>query len=407
MRPIRHTIPFAEALALTLANARPIDRTERVALADAGGRVLAETIVSGADVPPFARAAMDGFAVRADDTLDASAALPKALRCVDVIFTGQQSQRTVGRGECAEIATGAPMPPGADAVVMVEATDRADGSDRRAEVAILTAVRQGQNVNPRGTDMKAGDTVLDSGDLLTPSRVGVCAAAGRATLAVYAKPIVAMVSTGAEIVEPGQPLAPAQIYDINRYTLSAAIAMHGGVPRPLPNAPDELPALAALLNDAMREADVFVFSGGSSVGERDLVLDAMRQSGDIVFHGIAVKPGKPTALGRVNGRPVFGMPGNPASCLSNAYLLLVPMLRRIARLPDAHPRPERMPLASRIVSTAGRHQFYTVRIEDGAAVPVFKSSGDITSMSRADGYIEIPADRAVVEAGEMVEVKRF
>jgi molybdenum cofactor synthesis domain-containing protein len=407
MRPIRHTISFDQALALTLAAAAPIERTEQVALADAGGRVLAETIAADADVPPFARAAMDGFAVRASDTLGASATAAKTLRCVDVIFTGQQGQRTIGDGECAEIATGAPMPPGADAVVMVEDTDRADGSGRRAEVALRSEVRQGQNVNPRGTVLKAGETILAAGDLLTPSRLGVCAAAGRATLSVYAKPVVAMVSTGAEIVEPGRPLAPAQIYDINRYTLSAAVSMHGGVPRPLPGAPDELPTLATLLNDAMREADIFVFSGGSSVGERDLVLDAIRETGEIVFHGIAVKPGKPTALGRVNGRPVFGMPGNPTSCLSNAYLLLVPMLRRIARLPDTHPRAERMPLARRIVSAAGRHQFYTVRIEDDSAVPVFKSSGDITSMSRADGYIEIPADRAVVEAGEIVEVIRF
>ena len=137
------------------------------------------------------------------------------------------------------------------------------------------------------------------------------------------------------------------------------------------------------------------------------MLDAMRQAGEVIFHGIAVKPGKPTALGRVNGRPVLGMPGNPTSCLSNAYLLLVPMLRRTARLPDHQPRTERVPLASRIVSTAGRHQFYTVRLDGGAAVPAFKSSGDITSMSRADGYIELPAQTEVVEAGETVEVKLF
>ena len=183
--------------------------------------------------------------------------------------------------------------------------------------------------------------------------------------------------------------------------------MHGGVPRVLPSMPDDLPALALMLRETMRSAEIFVFSGGSSVGERDLVLDAMRESGEIIFHGIAVKPGKPTALGRVNGRPVFGMPGNPTSCLSNAYLLLVPMLRRMARLPEHRPRTERLPLARRIVSGAGRHQFYTVRIEGGSAVPAFKSSGDITSMSRADGYIEIPADTDTVEEGQLVDVKHF
>ena len=152
---------------------------------------------------------------------------------------------------------------------------------------------------------------------------------------------------------------------------------------------------------------MLVFSGGSSVGERDLILDVLQGSGEVLFHGIAVKPGKPTVFGRVNGRPVLGMPGYPTSCLSNAYMLLVPMLRRMARLPEHRPQTMRVPLSRRIVSTTGRHQFYTVRIVDGAAVPAFKASGDITSMSLADGYIEISPQTDIVEAGEMVEVKFF
>ena len=407
MRPITKTISFGDALALALGAVTPIERTERLALAEAGGRVLAEALFAAADVPPFSRAAMDGFAVRAEDTLGASGATPKTVRCVDVIFTGEAPRQALAAGECAEIATGAPVPDGADAVVMVEETDRADGSSRRDSVSIRIAVRPGQNVTPRANDIKSGERLLGPGDLLTPSRLGVCAAAGRSHVEVYARPVVAMVSTGGEIVEPGQPLGPAQIYDINRYTLSAAVSMHGGVPNVLPPAPDNLDALAETLVEGTRSADIFVFSGGSSVGERDLVLDAMRRAGDVIFHGIAVKPGKPTALGRVNGRPVLGMPGNPTSCLSNAYLLLVPMLRRTARLPDTAPRIERVPLATRIVSTAGRHQFYTVRLEGGAAVPVFKSSGDITSMSRADGYIEIAADQSVVQEGQLIDVKLF
>ena len=150
-----------------------------------------------------------------------------------------------------------------------------------------------------------------------------------------------------------------------------------------------------------------MFSGGSSVGEKDLVLDAVRGAGDVLFHGIAIKPGKPTALGRVGATLVLAMPGNPTSCLSNAYLLLVPMLRKMARLPAHMPRTVALPLAKRIVSTAGRHQFYTVKVVDGAVEPAFKSSGDITSMSHADGYIEVPAEADVVEAGQMVEVKLF
>jgi molybdopterin molybdotransferase len=407
VRPLRDTIPFDEALARTLAAAMPIDRTERVALAAAHGRVLAETISAAADVPPFDRAAMDGFAVRAEDTLGATADTPRALHVVDTIYTGHAPTRAVGAGQCAEIATGAPLPPGADAVVMVEDTDRADGSPQRSAVQVMKAVRAGQNVGPRGADIRRGDSLLGAGDHLTASRIGACAAVGRADVDVYAQPIVAIASTGGEIVAPGQALGPAQIYDINRFTLSAVTSMHGGVPRVLPSIPDDLAALRSMLLDLVAAADVVVFSGGSSVGDRDLVLDAVRAAGDVLFHGIAIKPGKPTALARVQGTPVLAMPGNPTSCLSNAYLLLVPMLRKIARLPAQRPRSISLPLASRIVSSAGRHQFYTVKVVNGAVVPAFKSSGDITSMSHADGYIEVPAHTDVVEAGQRVDVKLF
>jgi molybdopterin biosynthesis enzyme len=159
--------------------------------------------------------------------------------------------------------------------------------------------------------------------------------------------------------------------------------------------------------DECLEQDVMVFSGGSSVGERDLIMDVVSSKGEMLFHGIAVKPGKPTAFGRIGGKLFFGMPGYPTSCLSNAYILLAPALRRLARLPEQIVRSIELPLASRVVSAPGRHQFYSVRVEKGAAVPAFKASGDITSMSQADGYIEIPAEVEVVEAGTRVEVKLF
>jgi molybdenum cofactor synthesis domain-containing protein len=401
VRPIRETIPLETALELMLAEARPIERTERVTLNDAAGRVLASAPAAPADVPPFDRAAMDGYAVRAEDTFGASRDEPRRLRWIATVFTGQTTTRVVGPGECIEIATGAPMPPGADAVIMVEETDR-HGDD----VAVFTPVYPRQNVGRRGADIAAGQSVLQAGDLLTPAKVGVLAACGTSPVEVYAKPRVAILSTGNEIVEPGRQLGPAEIYDINRYTLAAIVARHGGEPIALPSTGDTIDELSAAIDRAL-EHDVLVFSGGSSVGERDLILDAIRRRGEIVFHGIAVKPGKPTALGRVNGKPVIGMPGNPTSCLSNGYILLAPMLRRIARLPAHRPATLRVPLARRIVSTTGRHQFYTVRIENDAAVPAFKGSGDITSMALADGYIEIPAQVDLVEAGELVTVVLF
>ena len=414
MRPSRETIPLDEALALVLESATPIDRVESIPLREAVGRVIADPPASGMDVPPFDRAAMDGYAVIAADTFGAGRYDPKVLRCVEKVYTGQLATRRLSPGECIEIATGAPMPAGADAVVMVEETEKTPASAKAAagqanqadDVRIFTPVYPRQHVGRRAADIAAGQQVLHDGDLLNPSRVGALAAMNVTDVRVYAKPRVAIMSTGNEIVPPGEPLGPGQIYDINQFTLAAVIAAHGGVAVTMPAAADDLRALTDAVTSATRE-DIVVFSGGSSVGERDLILDVLTSSGEVLFHGIAVKPGKPTVFGRVGHKPVLGMPGYPTSCLSNAYMLLVPLLRRMARLPEHRPQVVRLPLSRRVVSTTGRHQFYTVKIADGMAVPAFKASGDITSMANADGYIEIPAQTDIVEAGEIVDVKLF
>jgi molybdenum cofactor synthesis domain-containing protein len=214
---------------------------------------------------------------------------------------------------------------------------------------------------------------------------------------------VAVLSTGNEVIEAGSPLGPGQIYDVNRFTLSAVITANGGVPEAHRPAQDTMEALVGAL-DRCAGANLIVFSGGSSVGERDLIVDVVAARGEMIFHGIAVKPGKPTAFATINGVPFLGMPGNPTSCLSNAYILLVPFLRATARLPLYAPKTVRAPLGLRISSPAGRHQFYTVRLRDGVAFPAFKGSGDITSLSEADGFIEIPADQSTIEEGTIVEV---
>jgi molybdopterin molybdotransferase len=402
MRPIRETLPLDEALAALVEAAAPITGTERVPLRDANGRVLASDAIAALDVPPFDRAAMDGYAVIAEDTFGAGTYAPKVLRSVEKVYTGQVPSRAVAPGECIEIATGAPMPAGADAVVMVEETER--GAD--SEIRIFTPVYPKQHVGRKAADIAAGQTIVAAGTVLNPSRVGSLAAVGVFEVEVFVRPRVAVLSTGNEIVEPGHALAPGQIYDVNQFTVSAVVGSHGGVAVPYPPAPDSLPELIAAIRAAAQE-DIVVFSGGSSVGERDLILDALHQAGEVIFHGIALKPGKPTVFGRIGKTPVFGLPGYPTSCLSNAYMLLVPMLRSMARLPEFKPRTVSLPLSRRVVSTTGRHQFYTVRIENGMAVPAFKASGDITSMSLADGYFEIPAQTDIVEAGEMVEIKLF
>ena len=402
MRPFTSTISLEEARRRLEAAVRPIARTERVRLEDSAGRVAAADVTSPIDVPPFARSAMDGYAVVAAATIGASRSSPSRLRLLDRIYTGQPSAVTITPGACAEIATGAPLPAGADAVVMVE--DTAKNGER--EIDIFAPAAAGQNIGRRGADIVAGDRVVAAGDLLSPSRVGALAAIGGTGVEVYARPRVAILSTGNEVIEPGQTLAPGQIFDVNRFTLGAIVSTHGGIPEAHRAAQDTVDALIAAL-EACRTADLIVFSGGSSVGERDLVVDAIAARGEMIFHGIAVRPGKPTGFALVSGTPFFGMPGNPTSCLSNAYILLVPFLRAVARLPPHAPRTARVALGRRIVSAANRHQFYTVRLRDGVAYPAFKGSGDITSLSQADGYIEIAADRDTVDEGTVVDVTLF
>jgi molybdopterin molybdotransferase len=401
MRPFTRTISIAEAHAIVEAGVQAVDRRERVGLLEASGRVMASEVVATLDVPPFNRASMDGYAVVAADTVGASRAKAGILTLAGRVYTGDMPAMTVAPGTCVEIATGAPMPEGADAVIMVEEA-AIDGHS----VAIYTSVEPRQNVGPRGADIKAGQMVLEAGSVLNPSRVGALAALGHADAEVWARPTVAILSTGNEIAAQGRPLAPGQIYDINRFTLSAVVAEHGGVAVAISTARDTIEALGNALDECLQH-DLIVFSGGSSVGERDLILDIIQERGEVRFHGIAVKPGKPTLFGVVEGRPVLGMPGYPTSCLSNAYILMVPALRRMAHLPATAPRTVIIPLASRVSSLAGRHQFYTVRVENGRAVPAFKASGDITSMSRADGYIEIPADVTSVAEGNLVTVTLF
>jgi len=401
MRPIASTVLFDDAMRIVMASAAPIERAEWVALSDADGRVAASDVPARVDVPPFDRAAMDGYAVIAEDTFGAGSHQPRSLVCVDRVFTGHVPARGISRGECIEIATGAPMPEGADAVVMVEETER-DGD----HVRVLTPVYPRQHVGRRAADLAMGARVISAGHVINPSRVGALAATGTTSVSVFARPSVAILSTGNEIAEPGAALAPGQIYDINRFTIEAVVRRHGGVAVALPAAADTMEDLHAALDQALTH-DIVVFSGGSSVGERDLILDVMHQRGHVHFHGIAVKPGKPTLFASVGRTPVFGMPGYPTSCLSNAYMLLLPFLRKVARLPEWTPLTLDLPLTRRVVSTTGRHQFYTVRIVEGQAEPAFKASGDITSMAHADGYIEIPAQTDVVEAGTTVRVKLF
>jgi molybdenum cofactor synthesis domain-containing protein len=400
MRPLTTLIDVETASRLMLEAVEPIRETEKLPVEKAVGRVAAMAVVSPLDVPPFDRAAMDGYAVVASATADA----PVRLRCVEELYAGTVGTHRVEAGTCAEIATGAPLPDGADAVVMVENTRQIEKTAEGMMIEIIEGVKAGQHVTRRAADLSAGETVIEAGTLLTPARVGAIAAVGQRHIEVYRKPRITVGSTGNEIVEPGSPLAPGQIYNINAYSLCALFESLGCEVTMLPPIPDEIDALVAAIEKSL-DHDMVVLSGGSSVGEKDLLVDAFSRLGDIVFHGIAIKPGKPTMLARVQGRPVVGMPGYPTSCLSNGYMFLAPAIDRMCHRPP-NPRLRRHTTAAeRMASVHDKHQLLTVRLtEDGRATRAFKESGVITSMSRADGFIEIPAGVDHVDAGEAVEV---
>ena len=425
MKPFRSTIPLDEALALAHEAIVPIARTERVPIEAAHGRVLAATITAAADVPSFTRSAMDGYAVIAADTQNAARDRPIALTLAGRLYAGDTSDAgaAITSGVCMEIATGAPLPAGADAVVMVEDTSIA----ATGAIDIFASVRPGQHVVRRAADMRQGDVVLHPGVTLEPSRIGALAAIGIAAVEVFAKPVVAILPTGNELVAPGQPLPPGHVYDMNRYTLGALVDRHGGIARQLPTVIDTPEAVRESLEalngsnsqgsftgtmdgasvETAPPVDLLIFCGGSSVGERDLVIDALREKGEVLFHGIAVKPGKPTAFARLGSTLVLGMPGNPTSCLSNAYILMIPLLRALARLQPMRPTVVRAPLSQRVTSPRDRLQFLPVRLEDGRATPTFKGSGEITSLSQADGYITIPLGTEALEAGTAVDVTLY
>jgi molybdenum cofactor synthesis domain-containing protein len=414
MRPFAGTIPLEEARRLVGEAIVPIARAETIALDSADGRVLAEDVAAAMDQPPFDRSAMDGYAVRSEDVAGATRVAPKVLRLVGRAYTAEPFGGRIGPGDCVEIATGAPIPAGADSVVMVEDTGRPGSADWPApawlesgdQVLVLAETRPGQHGVRRGSDMRAGDVVARAGQMLTPSRVGALAAIGRADVSVAARPLVAIFPTGNEVVRQGLPLPAASVYDVNSFTVAALVARHGGIAMRHAPVPDTVDAVAAAL-DAAAGAEIVGLGGGSSVGERDVVIDAVAARGEVIFHGIAVKPGKPTLFARVGRQLVFGMPGNPTSCLSNAHVLLVPALRALAGLPALDPPRIRRRLASAVSSPANRHQFLPVRIEGELAVPTFKGSGEITSLSQADGYVEIPVGVARLDAGADVEVVAY
>jgi len=382
---------------------------ERVDLDDADGRVLADRVDARLDVPGFDRAKVDGYALRAADTFGASETDPVEVECVGDIHAGSEPDVSVDDGECAEISTGAPVPPGADAVVMVERTAREDDT-----VTVRTSLAPGDGVMVAGADVAAGDRVLGPGTLLTSREIGLLAALGMETVPVKAKPKVGIVSTGDELVRPGGEVRhrAGQIYDVNSYSIAAAVRDAGGEPVLYPHAGDDYEALERVLRDAAEDCDLVLSSGSTSASAVDVVYQVIEERGELRLHGVSVKPGKPMLVGEMGGSAYVGLPGYPVSALTIFRTFVAPKIRDAAGLPEPRSATVEGTMAVRERYGEGRTRLMPaglVESGDGETLvyPVDKGSGATTSLVEADGTVTVDADTEYLDEGETVEVELF
>ena len=405
----RQLISFDEAKKLIAERLKPKALgAEEIPLLEAYNRVLKENVVSTMDIPPFNRSTVDGFAVQAEDTFGAQENQPATLQVRGVANIGELPKIHVGKGEAAEIVTGAPVPDGADAVVMVENTDR-----KASELRVYRAVTKDGNVMKKGSDIKKGETVLNAGQVLGASEIGVLAALGLSTVKVFKVPVVAVLSTGGEVTEPGRDLPAGKIYDINAYSLSTAVQESGGKPVYLGVIPDDEAELRKALENAVASADVVLTSGGVSVGPHDLTPKVVNSLGEpgVFVSGIAVKPGKPTTVALVDGKPVFSLPGHPTSALLQFHLLARPVIQVMSGRTATEAKTVKALAGARMFSAKGRRTFVMVRLKRDSskglvAEPVETgASGAITTLAKADGFVEVPADQQFIDSGEEVIVR--
>ncbi len=383
--------------------------TEDVSLAEARGRVLATRIDAEIDVPGFDRAAMDGYAVRARETFDADEASPVALNVAGVVHPGETPDITVEPGSAVEISTGAVVPPGADAVVIVEETSAVDEG-----VEIRSAVAPGDAIMPAGADIAAGERALGPGTRLTPREVGLLSALGVESVPVIGQPTVGIVSTGDELVRPSGDLdhAAGQIHDVNSHAIATAVEEAGGDPLVYPHVGDYESALEAVLVEATTDCDLVLSSGSTSASAIDVVYRVIERRGDLLLHGVAVKPGKPTLVGRLGGAGYVGLPGYPVSALTIFRTFVAPAIREAAGLADPPTATVSAEMAVRDRFAEGRLRLAPVGLIENAAghvlaYPVDKGSGATTTLVDADGIVEVPPDTDYLSPGERVSVALF
>ncbi|ABF43646.1 molybdopterin molybdochelatase [Candidatus Koribacter versatilis Ellin345] len=400
------SLSFDEARALVEGFAALVREPEKehVALLDADGRVLAEELRADRDFPPFHRATRDGFAVRAADT----ATLPSKLRVIGEIAAGHAREIALNAGEAAEIMTGAPLPDGADGVVMVEYTRR-DGEF----VVLDRAMRAGENFVPRGAEARAGDLLLEARERLNPAAIAIAASVGKASLAVFRRPVAAILATGDELVEVGENPLPAQIRNSNGYSIAAQVRRAGGDPMVLPIVRDHEDAIRSAVSSA-KSADLLILSGGVSMGKYDLVEQVLASEGaQFRMTGAKIQPGKPIVFGTLpreyGDLPFFGLPGNPISTMVTFDLFVAPVLAALGGAKDAPLRFAHAKIAEDFKVAPGLTRFLPAVLASSAAetrvsVVPWHGSGDLAAVVKANCYLVVPPDAAVLAKDSMVSV---
>ena len=407
----RKLLSFDEAKQLLRQtfSAKPVG-VEQVSISKAHDRVLAQDVVALMNIPPFTRSIVDGYAVKAVDTFGASEDKPVSLIFCGHVAIGESPNVVVENGLVAEIVTGAPLPEGADSVVMVEYTTR-----QKDNIFVHRPVSIGENLMAAGSDIRKSETVLKKGRFLASREIGVLAAIGLTEVTVYKRPKVAVLSTGSEVVEPGKVLPPGKIYDINAHTLSAAVLETGGEPINLGIIPDKKDKLKTALKNALSSADAVITSGGVSVGPKDFtpqVVDRLGKPG-VIISGVAVKPGKPITIAVIDGKPVFSLPGNPTSSLFMFNVFVRPILVKLAGRTEEELPTLKAVTAKKMFPARGRRTFVMVNLAYDKTGKLLVSpvptglSGAITTLAKADGFVEISEKQQFVDAGTEIDVYLF
>lgn len=379
----------------------PPPQRETVPLGQASGRVLADPVRSDSDIPGFDRSVVDGYAVHAADTVGAGESLPAMLRCTGRVAMGEAAAAPLraGIGECVYVPTGGVLPEGADAMVMVENVELAGDM-----ILVKKVVAFGENVLRHNEDFRKGDIVLPAGRRLSPQDTGVLAAAGCASVPVTRQPVVGIISTGNELVPFTQIPVRGQVRDANASMLASYLRGYGCVPRQYGIVKDEQAAFESAISRAVAECDVVLLSGGSSKDDRDMTAGTIAAKGEVLVHGIAIAPGKPTIIGRIMGKPVFGLPGHPASAYIVLIAIVCPLLDRMIGVTTPQKRTVSATLGMNVPSQRGREDYVRVKVNVGIAIPVFGKSGLLNTLVASDGVIRIPAGSEGLEKGSTVEV---